>query len=214
MWTTRSARDTPRAVNPAIGVGLMATLPPKLDVPAVRRRVLAWYRAHRRDLPWRKLSIAPYETLVVEMMAQQTQITTVLPYYRRFLKRFPTVRSLAQADIDSVLPYWAGLGYYRRCHHLHAAARMIVGDFSSRWPRDVETLQTLPVNAEIAKFRKEAQSLLYRKKPLCGPLRNSAISAFNPLGGDFFAASRIAEFAGDYSSRTKSPRTPPDFSSN
>ncbi|MCH7720406.1 MAG: A/G-specific adenine glycosylase [Planctomycetes bacterium] len=122
----------------------MTSVPPKLDVPVVRRRVLAWYRAHRRDLPWRRLSVDPYATLVVEMMAQQTQITTVLPYYRRFLKRFPTVRSLARADIDDVLPYWAGLGYYRRCHHLHAAARMIVEDFGGRWPRDVETLQTLP----------------------------------------------------------------------
>ncbi len=126
------------------GVELMTGLPPELDVPAVRRRILAWYRAHRRDLPWRTPSIDPYATLVVEMMAQQTQITTVLPYYRRFLKRFPTVRSLASSNIDNVLPYWAGLGYYRRCHHLHAAARMIVGEWGSRWPRDVETLQTLP----------------------------------------------------------------------
>lgn len=77
-------------------------------------------------------------------MAQQTQIATVLPYYTRFMKRFPTVRALARADIDEVLPYWAGLGYYRRCHNLHAAVRMIADEFNGHWPRDVEALQTLP----------------------------------------------------------------------
>jgi A/G-specific adenine glycosylase len=78
-----------------------------------QRRLLAWFRAHQRDLPWRA-SRDPYRVWVAEVMLQQTRIATVKPYYHRFLRRFPSVESLARASQDDVLKLWSGLGYYSR----------------------------------------------------------------------------------------------------
>jgi A/G-specific adenine glycosylase len=116
----------------------------KADWAQLRRRLLAWYRRHRRELPWRAFPIDPYMTLVSEAMLQQTQVSTVVPYFERFVRRFPTVEALATADVDDVLPYWAGLGYYRRCHNLHAAARIIARDCGGRVPSTVDDLMALP----------------------------------------------------------------------
>jgi A/G-specific adenine glycosylase len=91
----------------------------------MRGRLLRWYDRHRRDLPWRRRSSDPYAQWVAEVMLQQTRVETVVGYYERFLKRFPTVESLARADHQTVLKHWEGLGYYRRIHHLHEAARGI-----------------------------------------------------------------------------------------
>src|SRR5258706_8044099 len=77
-------------------------------------------------------------------MLQQTQVTTVAPYYERFLATFPDVRALAAAPLDRVLRHWSGLGYYRRAHHLHAAAKMIVDRHAGTWPRDAQSIATLP----------------------------------------------------------------------
>ena len=87
----------------------------------VVRRLLRWYGQHRRDLPWRR-NPTPYRVWVSEIMLQQTQVATVIPYYRRFLRVFPTVRKLAAADEHEVLRLWEGLGYYRRARQMHAAA--------------------------------------------------------------------------------------------
>ncbi len=87
-------------------------------------RLLRWYRKNRRDLPWRRTT-DPYKIWVSEIMLQQTTVATVIPYYERFLKRFPTVESLARADQEEVLRYWAGLGYYSRARNLHEAARVL-----------------------------------------------------------------------------------------
>ncbi len=115
--------------------------------------LLRWYRRHRRDLPWRPRKPSktdpgvvanPYHVLVSEAMAQQTQITTVLPYFARFVKRFPTVETLADADEQDVLKLWQGLGYYSRARNLRKAARMIVDDFAGEVPRNVEDLLKLP----------------------------------------------------------------------
>ncbi len=122
----------------------MAAQPDQAWVRRFRRALLAWYGRHRRDLPWRLDPPNAYATLVSEFMLQQTQVATVIPYFDRFMRRFPTVQSLARARIDSVLPYWAGLGYYRRCHHLHAAAKAIVREHGGRVPQDVEVLRSLP----------------------------------------------------------------------
>ncbi len=108
-----------------------------------RRRLLAWYAKHARDLPWRKSS-NPYRIWVSEVMLQQTQVETVKAYFQRFMKAFPTVKKLAAADEQEVLRLWEGLGYYRRARGLHAAAKQIVAEHSGRFPRDVATLQTLP----------------------------------------------------------------------
>jgi len=109
----------------------------------VRRRLLAWYDANRRDLPWRRTH-NPYQIWVAEVMLVQTQVDTVIPYYQRFLKRFPDVAALAAADLDSVLKAWEGLGYYARARNLHAAAAIIARDHSGRLPRDPKSLRDLP----------------------------------------------------------------------
>ena len=110
----------------------------------MRRRLLAWYDSNRRDLPWRTVRPNPYATLVSELMLQQTQVRTVVPYFLRFMEAFPTVDALARASVDEVLPYWAGLGYYRRCHHLHAAAQRITRELDGVFPDNVCDLQRLP----------------------------------------------------------------------
>ncbi len=107
-------------------------------------RLIRWYEAHRRDLPWRRRSDDAYAQMIAELMLQQTQVATVIGYYERFMARFPTVGDLARADLDEVLRLWSGLGYYRRARHLHAAARRIVHDHAGVLPRDVKGLMALP----------------------------------------------------------------------
>ena len=97
----------------------------------------------RRDLPWQRTSDS-YRIWLSEIMLQQTQVASVIPYYERFIALFPDVRALASASIDDVLASWSGLGYYRRAHHLHAAARHIVTQYGGEVPRDAATLATLP----------------------------------------------------------------------
>src|SRR5438552_701962 len=90
----------------------------------VRARLLAWYDANRRDLPWRRTR-DPYRILIAEVLLQRTRVASGVPYYERFLARFPTVRDLAAAPLDDVLAAWEGLGFYRRAKHLHEAAQFI-----------------------------------------------------------------------------------------
>ncbi len=108
------------------------------------RRLLKWYRHHRRDLPWRSVRPDPYHVLVSEAMLQQTQVSTVIPYFHRFTKTFPTIQSLAQADPQHVLRLWQGLGYYSRARNLHKAAQQIVTDHNSTIPAAVDDLKSLP----------------------------------------------------------------------
>ncbi len=113
------------------------------DVAELRRRLLRWYRAHRRDLPWRRTR-DPYAIWVSEIMLQRTRSETVVPYYRRFLRRFPTLRALARAPESAVLGLWSGLGYYSRARNLHRAARLVVERHAGRIPATVEGLRALP----------------------------------------------------------------------
>ena len=114
------------------------------EIPAAARRaLLAWYDANRRDLPWRRTS-DPYAIWVSEAMLQQTRVETVIPYYERFLARFPDIESLATADLDDVLGEWAGLGYYSRARNLRRAAQVVVEDHNGRLPDDIEGLRSLP----------------------------------------------------------------------
>ena len=110
---------------------------------ALRRRLLTWYRKHARPLPWRETRDA-YAIWVSEIMLQQTQVATVVPYYRRFLARFPTVADLAASDEQDVLRLWEGLGYYRRARQLHAAAKKIVSDHGGEFPRHFDVVRQLP----------------------------------------------------------------------
>lgn len=108
-----------------------------------RSGLLRWYASRRRAFPWRESS-DPYRVLVSEVMLQQTQAARVVPAYRRFLRRFPTVRALARADRGDVLRAWAGLGYNRRAVALSDAARTVVREHGGRFPRDVQALEALP----------------------------------------------------------------------
>ena len=112
-------------------------------VAALRRRLLAWYARHARKLPWRSTR-DPYAIWVSEVMLQQTQVATVVPYYHRFLDRFPSLESLAAARLDRVLSAWAGLGYYRRARFLREAARLVARDHAGRVPDDPEAFSRLP----------------------------------------------------------------------
>ena len=109
----------------------------------LRDALLAWYRAHRRDLPWRHTR-DPYAIWVSEVMLQQTQVAAVLPYFERFLARFPTPAALADADEDAVLAAWSGLGYYRRVRHLREGARQVVARHGGVLPEDPAALRALP----------------------------------------------------------------------
>ena len=109
----------------------------------LRARLLAWYGAHHRDLPWRRTR-DPYRILVAEFLLQRTRIASGTPYYERFIARFPTVRDLAEARLDDVLAVWEGLGFYRRARHLHAAAKAIVEQYGGSVPASYEDLATLP----------------------------------------------------------------------
>jgi A/G-specific adenine glycosylase len=110
---------------------------------SLRRRLLAWYARHGRDLPWRRSSDA-YRVWISEVMLQQTQVVTVRDYFQRFVGSLPNVHSLATADEQHVLRLWEGLGYYRRARQLHAAAKIIIAEFGGKFPREVQQLMTLP----------------------------------------------------------------------
>jgi A/G-specific adenine glycosylase len=106
-------------------------------------RLLAWFREHARDLPWRNTPDL-YAIWVSEIMLQQTQVVTVIPYFERFLARFPTVSALAAAKEEEVLRWWEGLGYYRRGRQLHAAAQVIVARHAGEFPTTFEEVVALP----------------------------------------------------------------------
>ena len=112
-------------------------------IAQIRARLLLWYHHHRRDLPWRG-ETSPYRIWIAEVMLQQTQVTTVMPYYRRFLQKFADVQALATAPLAEVLKTWEGLGYYARARNLHRAAVEIVEKHQGRLPESYTELRLLP----------------------------------------------------------------------
>jgi A/G-specific adenine glycosylase len=117
------------------------------DIAGFQKTLIGWYRQHRRDLPWRVNGGGrpdPYHVLVSEAMLQQTQVSTVIPYYHRFLSTLPTLADLAAADEQLILRLWQGLGYYSRARNLQRAARNLMEDFAGRVPETVDELLTLP----------------------------------------------------------------------
>ena len=108
------------------------------------QQILTWFEQHgRHHLPWQQEK-TPYKVWVSEIMLQQTQVSTVIPYFERFMSRFPDVQSLAKADEDAVLHLWTGLGYYARARNLHKAAKIIHHQYNNKFPDSVETLSELP----------------------------------------------------------------------
>src|SRR5262249_14267796 len=117
--------------------------PASFSFPGFRRRLLRWYDANHRELPWRKTR-NPYKIWVSEIMLQQTRVSVVAQRFRSFLREFPDVRRLARARESQVLAAWSGLGYYRRARALRAAARQVIREGRGRLPRDAEGLRKLP----------------------------------------------------------------------
>lgn len=137
--------------------------------------LIAWQQsAGRHDLPWQNTT-DPYRIWLSEIMLQQTQVTAVIPYYQRFLERFPDVATLAAAPLDAVMQLWSGLGYYSRARNLHACARQVVDQFGGRFPSDPAQLATLPgvgrsTAAAIAVFAFQARAAILDgnvKRVLC-----------------------------------------------
>lgn len=114
-----------------------------LPIVALRRSLLSWYAQSGRDLPWRHTR-DPYAIWVSEIMLQQTQVQTVIPYYHRWLERFPTIQILADADQEAVLKLWQGLGYYARARNLHRAAQQIMQRHNGSFPTEMDVVLTLP----------------------------------------------------------------------
>ena len=104
-----------------------------------RKTLLTWYDNEGRDLPWRH-GRNPYHTWISEVMLQQTQVNTVIPYYQNFLTTFPTIEDLATAEEATLLKAWQGLGYYSRARNLQRAARQLVEDYHGEWPRTAAEL--------------------------------------------------------------------------
>ncbi len=131
-----------RGKGEAAGAGRGPDLDP-VWVEAIRAKLVAWYASARRDLPWRE-DRDPYRILVSETMLVQTTVTAVVPFFARFLARFPTIEALAAADEAEVVKAWEGLGYYRRARQLHAAAKAVVSEFGGVIPDDPDALLSLP----------------------------------------------------------------------
>jgi A/G-specific adenine glycosylase len=133
------------ARSPTLG-GSLPT-PPHVRDPSwrrgVRRRLAAWFKRRARDLPWRRTR-DPYAVWVSEIMLQQTQVAAVVPYFERFLARFPGVAQLAAAPVQDVLRLWEGLGYYRRARQMHEAARQMVQRHGGEFPRTLDEARALP----------------------------------------------------------------------
>lgn len=122
----------------------MNTPAPIPNPPRFRQNLLAWYARGHRAMPWREDGLSDYHIWLAEIMLQQTTVTAVIPYYHRFLARFPTVQSLAEAPIDDVLHLWQGLGYYRRAHLLHKCAQTVVHGHHGIFPPTEAELLQLP----------------------------------------------------------------------
>ena len=116
---------------------------PGIEPQIFRRKLLSWYRHHKRDLPWRHTQ-DPYKIWISEIMLQQTTVSAVIPYYQKWFKRFPDITTLSKAPQQAVLAAWQGLGYYQRARNLHAAAQKIVDQYQGKFPSDYESLSKLP----------------------------------------------------------------------
>src|ERR1700730_6088122 len=165
-----------------------------VDVVGIRHRVLHWYRMHKRDLPWRRTR-DPYRVWISEIMLQQTRVAAVIPYYERFLLRFPDLDALASAPEQELLVAWAGLGYYSRARNLQKAARKIqeLGAF----PCDYPCLRSLPAVGDYTAAAIASIAFDLRHAVLDGNVVR-VLSRFTAERGDIASAStrgRLAQIA-------------------
>jgi A/G-specific adenine glycosylase len=169
-----------------------STIQADINKAFFRRRLLAWFARHKRDLPWRREPRDPYHVWLSEIMLQQTQVATVIPYYERWLVRFPTLVALAQARLDDVLKMWEGLGYYSRAHNLHRAARVVVNELGGRVPSVVDELLKLP---GIGRYTAGAiASLAYQQRaPILDGNVTRVLSRVYALVGDVKSPAMVKE---------------------
>jgi A/G-specific adenine glycosylase len=172
--------------SPAGGEDLSPLLPPA-DRRQVARRLLAWFDRHARALPWRR-DRDPYAIWVSEVMLQQTQVTTVIPFFERFLHAFPTLADLAAAEEQQVLRLWEGLGYYRRARDLHRAARLLVSAHGPQIPDDPEVFRALPGVGRYTAGAVLSQAF-DRRLPILEANSQRVLSRLLGLRGDVRAAS-------------------------
>jgi A/G-specific adenine glycosylase len=158
----------------------------------LRRRLLAWYAAKKRDLPWRRTS-DPYRIWISEIMLQQTRVAAVIPYYEQFIAQFPTVQALAKAPAERVLRQWAGLGYYGRARNLHRAAKEIVSRHQGKFQDDLEAALALP---GIGSYTAAAVLSIAYGKPLAVLDGNVArvLARLGAVGGDLRAPANWRTF--------------------
>ncbi|HYL10807.1 MAG TPA: A/G-specific adenine glycosylase [Candidatus Acidoferrales bacterium] len=174
----------------------------------IQSLLLAWFRERQRDLPWRRTRDA-YRIWLSEIMLQQTRVAAVVPYYEKFLARFPTVESLASAPTEEVLRLWAGLGYYRRARHLRRAAREIVARHEGEFPRDLDAALALP---GVGRYTAAAVLSIAYGKPLAVLDGNVArvLARFNATRGDLRAPARWKKLQ-DEAQALLAPRAPSDW---
>src|SRR5512133_13319 len=137
---TRAQRSTKRGSMGVPGSNANRTTSNSGEIVAA---LTDWYDRSRRRLPWRE-SASPYSTWVSEIMLQQTQVAAVVPYFERWMARFPTITELASAHVDEVLSLWQGLGYYSRARNLHRAAQLVVESSDGKLPSSLTALRALP----------------------------------------------------------------------
>ena len=156
-------------------------------------RLLAWFDVHgRHNLPW-QLDPTPYRVWVSEVMLQQTQVATVIPYYERFMARFPTVETLAAAPLDEVLHLWTGLGYYARARNLRTCAQALIARHGGEFPADLDAVMALPGIGRSTAGAILALSRGIRHPILDGNVRRVLARVFG-IGGDPGSAEAIAQF--------------------
>lgn len=172
------------------------------ELRTFRRRLLAWYRKNRRQLPWRETR-DPYRIWISEIMLQQTRVAAVLDHYRKFLKRFPTVHHLAQASEAEVLAAWSGLGYYRRARMLHRAAKQLVAEHNGQLPTSYERLRRL---AGIGRYTASAISSIAFGEAVA-VVDGNVERVLNRMRGSDFSAQRLWTAA----QQLLDPVTPGDF---
>ena len=164
-------------------------------IPARREALLAWYDDHRRRLPWRD-EADPYAILVSEIMAQQTQISRVVPHFERFVAEFPTVEALAGASLQTVLAAWSGLGYNRRARYLHEAARYLV---EHGWPDSAAGLQTL---SGVGPYTAAAVASIAFDEPIAA-VDTNAKRVLSRWTGQALSGARLQEVAGSELPRSR-----------
>ncbi len=173
-----------------------------------RKSLLGWFRRFQRDLPWRK-SKDPYRVWISEIMLQQTRVAAAIPYYEKFLERFPDVHSLANAPEEEVLRLWSGLGYYSRARNLHKAARQVVSEFGGIFPKTKEKILSL---SGIGEYTSSAiASISFGEK--CAVLDGNVarvLSRLDAIHGDLRESKRWQDLQ-DHADRLLDPKRPGDW---